>query len=436
MDHLWEQPELVGTPEEILPRQHLIHVLSCYECREWLLTYLLDEGVGDEETQETLYAAAWGSLDESFEEARRAADERRAETEGLLGELLVAPADERLQRVREERFQRLDLLDLLLELSHDSQLSNPAQSLSLAELAARLAADLSDIADDAGHGLSKAFCLAANALRLQGDLPRAEAQLGKAAPFLATTNERAFYCRVAALVRWEEGRSAEALALLEHASRIFQAEGPHGEAEVCLGLLGLLLFEQNQVPQALPRLYKAWKRVDRDSHPQLVLQVGLSVAIAFALAQQPGNARQVRSEAWKLYSKVTRAEDTIRIYGLEGRLLAVLGEYEEAEEMLESVRRKLLEEQRVGDATLVAVDLGMVLVSQGKADKLAALVESMEKTVEAIAPLGVAVVALMSLANEPIREDFQPWEWQSASRVALLRSIRAVGLPLCPLPFA
>ena len=123
MDHLWEQPELVGTPEEILPRQHLIHVLSCYECRELLLTYLLDEGFGDEETQETLYAAAWGSLDESFEEARRAADERRAETEGLLGELLLTPAEERLQRVREERFQSLDLLDLLLELSHDSQLS-------------------------------------------------------------------------------------------------------------------------------------------------------------------------------------------------------------------------------------------------------------------------------------------------------------------------
>jgi tetratricopeptide (TPR) repeat protein len=432
--HLWERLELATTPPDALPLEHLIHVLACGECREWLLGYLLDQQT-NEETQEALYAAAWEKLDRNYPEVERAARQRRREAEGLLGELVSASPDQRGPLLREERFRSLDLLDLLLEMSHDRQISDPVQALSLAEAASRLAVDLSDAEPEAGIAVSRAFCLEANVLRLQNELKRAEAGLAKASPFVDTAIARAFYCRTAALVRCEQGRSAEAVALLEHALRLFQAEGPQEEAEVCLALLGLLMFEENQVPQALPRLHRAWKRLDRERCPHVALKVGLSLAVSLALAQQPGKARQVRNEAWKLYSMISMPEDMVRIYGLEGRLLAVLGEYEEAEGVLDSVRLKLLEESSLGEATLAALDLGMVLAARGKAEKLAALAGSLEKAVEA-APLGIAVVALMSLAEESLRGDFPPWEWHSASRVALLRAIRAVGLRFRPLQFA
>ncbi|HEX6901410.1 MAG TPA: hypothetical protein VF789_16915 [Thermoanaerobaculia bacterium] len=434
MEHLYELLDLEVA--EALPSDQLLHALTCHECREWLVGHLLDQEAEEEGGEGAdLYSAAFERLERGTTDAAESASRRRKEAEELAGELLSLPPDMRETLVTKERFQSLDLLGLLLELSHASQPANPARARALAETAVTLAVTLGDRTLDAAGFLPRAFCLGANACRLQHDLPGAEARLAKAAPFLEKAEERAFYCRTAGLVRWEEGRSVEAEALLERAARTFQAEGAPEEADVCLALLGLLAFEENQVAQALPRLHKAWRGLDRESRPQLALTTGMSFAAALALAQQPGKARQVRDEAWSLYSAITNPRDMVRIYGLEGRLLGYLGDSAEAEELLDSVRRKLLAEPSVAEAVLVSLDLGMVLATQGKAREIAELAEELKQSLEGDAPVHIARVALMSLEEEVLDGDLMPWEWQLASRVALLRSIRAVGLRLRPLPF-
>jgi tetratricopeptide (TPR) repeat protein len=430
-DHLWERLELATA--EVLPADQLLHVLTCTECRDWLVGHLLDDEAG-EETQEDLYAAAFTPIEDS--EVVEAARKRRRDAEGLLGELLSLPLKARANLVTRKRFRSVDLLDLLVELSHSSQPANPAQAQGLAEMASRLAAVLGDEDPEAAALVPRAFCLDANALRLQHDLSGAEARLAKAAPFLACVDERAFYSRTAALVRWEEGRTEEAMALLGHALRLYQLEGPQEEAEVCVGLTGLLLFEENQIPEALPRLHRAWRKVERERRPPLALRIGMALAISLALARQPDRARQVRQEAWKLYSKVPDTREMLRIYGYEGRLLGLLGEFTEAEQVLGSVRRKLLEESSYGEAALASLDLAMVLAEARRVEDIVRLSEDLERSSPRIAPMDLAAGALMGLASHVRSGEILPWECAGASGVALRRSFRAVGLRLRPLPFA
>lgn len=431
MDHLWERYGLETAAA--VPRDQLLHLLTCQECRQWLVERLLDDEP-EEETQEDLYAAALRPIEDAT--LLEAAGKRRRNAEGLLGELLSFPLQARGNMVTTGRFRSLDLLDLLVDLSHSSQLTEPAQAQGLAEMASRLAAVLGDEDPDAAALLPHSLCLGANARRLQHDLAGAEAQLAKAAPFLACAGERAFYCRTAAVVRWEEGRTEEALALLGQASRLFPMAGPEEEADVCLGLTGLLLFEENQVPEALPRLHRAWRKLDREQRPPLTLRIGMALAISLALSQQGESARQVRQEAWKLYSKVPDAREMLRVYGYEGRLLGLLGEWKEAEQVLESVRQKLLEESSVGEAALVSLDLAMVLAEGQRVEDVVRLSEVLEQSAPQSAPLDLAVAALMNLASNVRGGEILPWEYAGASAVALRRSFRAVGLRLHPLPFA
>lgn len=126
----------------------------------------------------------------------------------------------------------------------------------------------------------------------------------------------------------------------------------------------------------------------------------------------------------------------LRVYGYEGRLLALLGERQEAEQVLESVRQKLLEESSVGEAALISLDLAMVLAEGRRVEDVVRLSEVLEQSAPQSAPLDLAVGALMNLASHVREGEILPWEYAGASAVALRRSFRALGLQLHPLPFA
>lgn len=433
MDHLWERLE-PETSEE-LPAEDLLHVLTCPECREWLVGYLLDLEAGDE-TREDVYAAAFASLERESGAAAEAAGRRRREAERLLEELLKLPPKAREKALDKERFLNLDLLELLVERSHQAQLVHPAESLTLAAVASRIAAALGESDPDAAALLSRAYCLGANALRLQHDRRGAEDRLAKAAPFLVDSGERAFYCRTAALVRWEEGRTEEALALLEHALRLFQVEGPQEDVEVCLTLKGLLLFEENRIPLALQPLNRAWRKLDRELRPVLAQRVAMALAISLAQAGHGDRARQVWGEGGKLRPLVSDERELLRIYGYEGRLLGLFGEAGEARQILAAVRRKLLAEASVGEAALVSLDLSVVLAEAGEAEEIARLSEELGRSAPRSGPMDLAIVALMSFASRVRRGEKLPWEDAAAAMVSLRRAFRAVGLRLRPLPFA
>lgn len=389
----------------------------------------------DDETHEGPYDQIWRNLELSPEKVAER-DRRRQAAGKLFAELTGVPPAGRFELLRQERFQSLDLLDLLLESSQDAQPADPARAEELSHLAARLAADLSEEEPEAAAALPRAFCLGANARRLRQDVTGADAMLAKAAPFLEFPVERAVYCRIAALVRWEQGRADEADALLRHATRLFAEEGLIAEEACCQGLLGLLQMEQSGLGDPLPALLDGWVDMSREIRPAVALRVVLSAAVCLAERGQADQARMKLREAWRLLREVGDPREQLRASWLEARVLGRLGERGEALQMLESVRLRLFLEPSPAEAALVSIDLGLVLAESGRAAEIEALAEALRRSFPDEAPLIVATGGLLRFAELAV--DAEPG-LPSLARYALatmLRTFRVARLSLRPLPFA
>jgi tetratricopeptide (TPR) repeat protein len=394
----------------------------------------LDED-DDETRDDGLYDPIWQRLDLSPE--RVAERDRRRQAAGrLFAELTVAPPGRQTELLRQERFQDLDLLDLLLESSQGAQLADPARAEDLALLAARLAADLSEGEPEATAALSRVFGLAANARRLRQDVTGADAMLARAAPFVEFPGERALYCRIAGLVRWEQGRIDEADALLRHAVRLFAAEGLVAEEACALSLLGLLQTEQRGLGDPLPALLDGWVEMSRELRPAVALRVVLSAALCLAERGQMDRARMKLREAWRLLSQVTDSRELLRASWLEARVLGRLGQREEALQMLESVRTRLFLEPSPAEAALVSIDLGLVLAESGRATEIEPLAEALRKSFPDEAPLIVATGSFLRFAELAL--DAEPGLTALArhAQATMIRTFRVARLSLQPLPFA
>jgi tetratricopeptide (TPR) repeat protein len=389
----------------------------------------------EDETRDGPYDQIWSNLELSRETV--AERDRRREAAGrLFAELTSVPPARQSELLRQARFLSLDLLDLLLESSQEAQPADPARAEELSHLAARLAATLSEEEPEAAAALPRAFCLGANARRLRQDVTGADAMLARAAPFVEFPGERALYCRIAALVRWEQGRPDEADALLRHAARLFAEEGLAAEEASSLGLLGLLQMEQSGLGDPLPALLDGWVEMSREIRPAVALRVALSAAVCLAERGQMDRARMKLREAWRLSREVGDPPELLRASWLEARVLGRLGDREEALQMLESVRLRLFLEPSPAEAALVSIDLGLVLAESGRAAEIESLADALRKSFPEEAPLIVAAGGLLRFAELAL--DAEPGLPALArhAMATMLRTFRVARLSLRPLPFA
>jgi hypothetical protein len=395
--------------------------------------------VDDDDTRDERYAGVWERLRGKTPQMLGAARQRREDVERLHRELLAeAEPSRQLRRIAEPRFQSLALLDWLLEQSHEQQLRNPAQGAQLARLAIRLgtgfrAAEAAQDRAEAVAALPRAFCLAANALRLDSRLATADSLLARGSLFLTDSAERALYCRTLAVLRWEQARLDEARALLVYAASLYTRDGLEADAALCRGLLGLVLLETGSA-DALGALKQGWAELDRAARPLAALRVGLALAAALAQAGQPDRARQVLGETWSLYVHVAETREMDRVVWWEGRALASLGEDGMALELLESVRRQLLAEPGPAEAALVSVDLALVLAASGRQDEIEALAAGLRSAFPELPVLALAAEGLRSLLRPAPESALSRREAGAAIESTLRRAFRVCGLGIRPFP--
>jgi tetratricopeptide (TPR) repeat protein len=356
--------------------------------------------------------------------------------EDLYAAMMAVPPGSRLEAIQEPRFRSLALLDFLLEESWASQFIDPGRAAELALLAAQLAMAFSEGAEEAAAALPRAFCLGANARRLDGRLKDAEALLARAVPVLAGRQDRAFYCRILALLRWEQGRIEEADALLRHAAALFAADGLVHEAGACQMVLGLILLEKGRERDALFLLRRGWDKMDREGHPLLAIRGGLILAASLADARQRRRARGVLRETWRLFSHVSDPAEMARVYWLAGRALSRLGDHHEALSILESVRRQLAAEPSPVETALESLDLALALAESGRANEIEAVGEAVRSCFPGVAAAGYAANRISRLAR--LAESCDPLLRQAVhtTRITLGWSFRACGFRCRPLPFA
>jgi tetratricopeptide (TPR) repeat protein len=394
-----------------------------------------EDSLWPREAGEDLYAAMWEWLEQRAPALVEQAQQLRQAVDRLFEELMAAPQSSRPGAIQEPRFRSLAFLDFLVEESFAIQFIDPGRAAELARLAAQLAIAFGEGEEEAVAALPRAFCLGANARRLDGRLRDAEALLAKAVLFLVDRQDRAFYCRILALLRWEQGRIEEADALLRHAAVLYAADGLDHEVGACLMVLGLILLEEGRERDTLFLLRRGWDKMDREGHPHLALRGGLILAAGLAEANQPIRARAVLSEAWRLFSRVTDPAEMLRVYWLEGRALSRLGDHSEAVHILKSVRCQLAAEPSPAETALESLDLALALAESGRANEIEGVGEAVRSLFPGVAAIDCAANRICLLARRAETPDPLLRQAVDAARITLRRSFRACGLRFKALPF-
>jgi len=311
--------------------------------------------------EEPGYGALFARLSASLPRVAAAVERERREIEELFLDLTSLRREEWLPMTAEPRFHRLALVERLLDGARAELPSDPGAAEELAGLAAEVAGRLAD-ADEGREGRARAACWVGQALRIAGDLAGAERALSEATLYAAYSDEQAELCRALALLRWEQGRTDEARALLERAGELWAGEESPDEQGACQVLQGLLFVEEGKAKDAV--------RLLRDGLPLLIdpwlaVYGGLALALGLAEKGQAKRAREQRDESEGLVPLAPAAAQLFALR-LEAGIAASLGERDAAGAMLDSLRREALERRWLPEAALATLDLARLNIESGR----------------------------------------------------------------------
>jgi len=306
--------------------------------------------------------------------------ESRPEAEALFSEL-VQRASRQLEVFQDEGFHDPVLLNLILEKGEEAaQKEDFRGAAELAWLAVDLASCITSEDFWVQVRLSRAFFLAGSARRLARDLKQAEAAFDSGSLYLTgSTLERGFYCRSLAMVRWDQHSLNEAAGLLRRGAEAFAESGRREEEGACLALLGLLAVEEGEFAKAFGPLLRGHLTLDPQARPWLTVRCSLSLALCFAAFDRNEEARWALEEAWNLYPLVKDDSELPVIQWLEGKVASWLGEFGEANTLLDSARKKFLAQQRLVEAGLASLDLAALFTQAQRPGEVRPLIADLRR---------------------------------------------------------
>jgi len=354
------------------------------------------------------YKQVWANLTARAPELERVANGRRQSAEQLKAELLASPPKIWLARVRgEERFRSPDLLDLLVEECHGALPFEPHRAQDFAKVAVDLGRLLSpQVAQEPPleETLCRALCLGSHAERLLGEHRTADGLLVRAAFFTSDPAARGFYCRALGLLRWDQGRTEEAVALFHQAGRRYRELEDVREEAICSALLGLLYSEEEEWTQAASALLSSRSGLDSQHHALLAAQAHLTLARGHALKNRPAEAQALRQTVWTLYPCVPVEEAMASLLWRESQVAEALGDLDNAGTLLDSVRRRYIDKGYLPEATLTTLQLSWIRARQGRREEAFELSAKLTEVFEERRGFDVSLRALGCLAQEMARE--------------------------------
>jgi tetratricopeptide (TPR) repeat protein len=352
--------------------------------------------------------------------------------EESLAELLAAPTPEACCRLfAQERFQSLDLAELLLQRSAEAQLRATREALRLARLARHLSPRLTP-PEVAARILARARCLEGNALRLSGDHELAAEAFVCTVPALVEPAERAAFLRGLGLVRWEQGRPDEALALVHGAVWTYDENRTASERAATSLLEGVLLMELGFVRGAA-RFLGSFLSPHR--HPALCGRAALHLACAVEpeCPNRDDSIRYFLDKGVSVYPLLANdTEELTSLYRLEARVQAKLGRREEARATLGGLRQHYLEARDLPELALATMDLLALQAAAGEIPGVMAF----RRDLEGFEPEEGGPLALMALDRMFALPAEGPWERALAAGAWLLPMLRFSHIPTRPVPFA
>jgi len=439
MSTVWHDAEARSLLGDLPPGKDraLLHLLTCPSCREWATHRLLQEQGLRKQLQD--YDDVFGRIHANLPWILEAAERRRTAVGLLITKILQVPPGERLKvALAEGTLQPVDLL----EASQQEQPQDPERSIALAGVAAEVTSEL--FREEPDEGLvalyfARAASLEANAYRLQGNLETAEKAAQRASYYLAwpfDSWDRAVFCRVLGLLRWEQGRLDEAAALLRQAAREFSEQCLPEEEGASQVLVGLLSLERHETEMAIRLLQSGRATLDPEERPWLTVRAGLSLAQALAEIGHHNRAAGVLDETRWHYARASEEREQVSIYWLEGKVCARLGRREEAGNLLAAVRLQFIGERRLPETLLSSLDLAALLMEEGRAAELPALLREIEVAFGLDETAIEVTKAMRGFVAEIAGLRIVPPEALAVAASTLRRVFRVRGVRVESLPFA
>jgi tetratricopeptide (TPR) repeat protein len=306
----------------------------------------------------------------TLEESRRQAPALWARLAGCLKagrEALVREAPE---------FQTCGLCELLCEDSRNAAGDNAEWATALAELAVQVAERVPGSEAWRSRLLGYARAHLANAMRVGGDLPAAEAEFARAellwlagaAADPGLLNE-ARVLHLKASLRRDQRHLDQALALLDTALAIDR----WGETTSLLLGKAMALEALGEFEPSLSCLLQVAAQVDGEREPWLSFVVRNNVALSLCRLGRHAEAEQMLPEVRALAAQMGKQLESLRVLWVEGLVAAGLGRAEEAIGILERVRAEFDERQIAFDTALVTLELAEVHATLGHTAKVKAL---------------------------------------------------------------
>jgi transcriptional regulator with XRE-family HTH domain len=295
---------------------------------------------------------------------------------------VMTPEGRRSAVEKESRYWTWALAERLCNESVRAAAHRADRAMELAGLALRVA-ELSPESEAFRSRLQGyAWAFVANARRVQGDLPGAEAAfarsdnlwaaVGEAAPSHLLDGSRRLDLK--ASLRCYQGRLQDALSLLD------EALSANGSAETRVSVLiqkaiTLELMEQHQ--QAISVLQQAENLVGAMRSPRSIFLIRFTLASNLKQLHRYAEVEALLPIVRKLAEGLGNELDSIRVRWLEGGVSAELGKREQALAALEEVRRYFSHHHIAYDAALVSMELAVLYLELGQTTEVKRLAAGM-----------------------------------------------------------
>lgn len=401
--------------ERRLVVEHLL--AGCERCRDLAARYWPSSLPVAEAAASRLGGRIWARLQER---ELRAVREREQAEELLASILNDSPARRHTQVVNRRRYHTWAFCRCLQDQSIVRIFADPHDALALAELALEVA-QLIPPADATPALLAdlkaRVWARIANARRVLGDFPGAEAALAEARMWLARGTgdpmEEADVLELEGSLRTAQRRFEQAEGALRRAIRLHSRIGDrHAEGKV-LVVLAVMKNTCGEPRQSIDLLQQALGLIDAARDPRLAINARHNLAVALASVGEPQEALQHIAALRALYDPTRDRVSLLRLRHLESRVRNAMGDHATALEGLDEVRRQFMDLAMPLEVALTAlematiqVELGMLDAAQRLASETMAISRSLGIQREALAALLVIEEAAQrkALTQQLIKE--------------------------------
>lgn len=292
------------------------------------------------------------------------------------------------------------LIDLVRERSLGVRFEDPSEMLDLASTGCFLADHL---AFDPQRGeppwvrdlQARAWAELGNAFRVADELDKAESALSRARELaLQGTRPPKLITRLTELLASlfiDRRRFAEALRMLEGLEIYYQNRQDRSGLAGVLLMIGRLHGQELEPERAILAFLRSCQLIQPEEPLRLAAVHGLAVNLIEA--QHLDEAKRLVDANRRLYRKSGKL-NRIRLVWLEGKVALGLGDLGMAEAKLNTARLAFVREGQSFDASLVGLNLALLLARQERRRELRLLAEQLLKTFRS---LGIAQEAIASL---------------------------------------